>query len=354
MSQHTLSQKPSATAEAAPVDPGKLGGFGRMGVVIAGVVLCAGLGVLSLFIGSGKMGIADSWAALQGRGAASDVLIVQSFRIPRTCLALLVGAALGTAGALIQALTRNPLADPGILGVNAGAYLCVVIGAGVLGIGGTTGQVWCALFGALVVSIAVFLIGNTGAHGGNPVQLVLAGVAIGAVLGGISSAITLLNPEVFDKIRYWAAGSLQGRQIEVLTSVLPFILVGLLIAVVLAKQLNSLALGDDLARALGVRVVLIRSIGFVAIMLLCGAATAAAGPLSFIGLMVPHAVRSLVGPDQRWVIPLCMVFGPVLVLAADVLGRVLLGSELPVGIVVAFVGAPVLIWLVRRSEAKAL
>ncbi|MDN6534188.1 MAG: iron chelate uptake ABC transporter family permease subunit [Yaniella sp.] len=332
----------------------RIGAPGRTSAAVLGILLVAILCVISCFVGSGAMSLTDSWAALRGTGSESNLLIVRDYRIPRTILAVLVGAGLGAAGARIQAMPRHPLADPGILGVNAGAYLFVTLGAGLLGISTTFGQVWCAMLGALLISVAVFLIGTTGRQGGNPVHLVLTGVALGAVLTGMSSSITLLNPQVFDKVRYWSAGSLQGRQMDVVQGVLPFIILGLLIALGLARQLNSLALGEDLARSLGVHVAWIRALGFVAITLLCGAATAAAGPLSFIGLMVPHAVRSVVGPDQRWVIPVSVISAPALVLSADIVGRILLGNELPAGVVVAFVGAPVLIWLVRRSEAKTL
>lgn len=324
------------------------------------LVLAAGLGLLvllmavSLFTGSGSLSIADTWAALTGGLDDSRSIIVLDYRVPRTLLAVLVGAALGAAGALIQAITRNPLADPGILGVSAGAYLTVVVGAAFFGVTTTLGQVWWALAGALVTSVGVYLIGTAGRQGGSPVQLVLTGVAIGAILTGVSSAITLLSPDTFDRIRFWSAGSLQGRQFDTVLSVLGFILLGLLVAVLLAGPLNALALGDDLARSLGTRVFALRAVAILTVTVLAGAATAAVGPVGFLGLMAPHAVRSLVGPDQRWVIPLSMIAAPIIFLVADMLGRVIISSELPVGIVTAFVGAPVLIALVRRSEAKAL
>lgn len=350
----TVQQAPAAARQAqAPAGRGA-SVRARTLVVGAGLLLCTLLALLSLFIGSGSMTLAQSWAALQGEGSAAHNIIVLDYRVPRTILALLVGGALGAAGALIQGITRNPLADPGILGVNAGAYFCVTVGAGFFGVSSTSGQVWCALLGAFVTSVGVYLIGTAGRQGGNPVQLVLAGVAIGAIFSGISHGITLLHPDVFDKVRFWQTGSLQGRQIDVVLGVMPFIIAGLLLAIALSKPLNALALGDDLARSLGSKVLLTRSLGFLAITLLCGAATAAVGPISFLGLMIPHAVRSITGPDQRWVIPLSTLGAPIVFLAADLIGRVIIGSELPVGIVTAFVGAPVLIWLVRRSEAKEL
>lgn len=342
---------------ADPLMPTTTGPTGRSRKVVATVVvvvLCVLLTVASLFIGSGDVSPRSVWHALTGDGATPTDLIVRDFRVPRTVLALVVGAALGAAGALIQAVTRNPLADPGILGVNAGAFFCVAMAAAFLGVTNTSGQVWWALLGALAASVAVYFIGATGRQGGSPVQLILAGVALGAVFSGISYGITYAAPEVFDRIRFWQAGSLQGRQIDVLWSVLPFIVVGLLIALALPHSLNAIALGDELAHSLGTRVVTIRVVAFVSITLLCGAATAAVGPVSFIGLMVPHAVRIVVGPDQRWVVPLCMGVAPIIFLASDILGRVIVGSELPVGVVTAVIGAPVLIWLVRRPAVNDL
>ncbi len=207
-------------------------------------------------------------------------------RLPRTALALAAGAALGAAGVVMQALARNPLADPGLLGVNAGAYTAVVFGSAVMGPSVGTGHVWLAVLGALVTAAAVYVIGTSGPMGANPAKLVLTGVAIGAVLSGISFAVTLAMPEVFDRVRFWSAGSLQGRGGEDVTAILPFVAVGLLIALALPRALNALALGDDAASALGARPGLTRLAGLAAVTLLCGAATAAAGPLSFIGLLV--------------------------------------------------------------------
>ncbi|TDQ54252.1 iron chelate uptake ABC transporter family permease subunit [Actinorugispora endophytica] len=351
-----LTARDAAPARGGPPAPAaaRRGTARRLLVVAVGVALCAALSALSLFVGSGDLSPSESWNALNGVGTAADVVIVRDYRVPRTLLAVTTGAALGTAGAVIQAITRNPLADPGILGVNAGAFLAVAVGAAFFGATGTSGQVWWALGGALATSVAVYLVGTSGRQGGNPVQMVLAGVAVGAVFSGFSHGITLMTPEVFDRIRFWSAGSLQGRQTDVLWGVLPFVAAGLLIAVALTRSFNTLALGDDLARSLGGRVVLVRGAGFLSVTLLCGAATAAVGPVSFLGLMVPHAVRMVVGPDQRWVVPLSLLAAPVVFLSADILGRVVTAGELPVGIVTAFLGAPVLVWLVRRKEVKPL
>lgn len=326
----------------------------RTAVVLALVVALIVVIVASVFVGSGDVTVRQTWLALTDPTGSTDDLLVRSFRVPRTLLGLLVGAALGLAGAVIQAITRNPLADPGILGVNAGAYFTVVVGTAFFGAAGINGQIWWSLIGAVVAAVTVYLIGAAGRSGGSPAKMVLAGVAVGSVLNGISYGITLVEPDVFDQVRLWRAGSLQGRQLDVVTGVLPFILAGIVLSILLARNLNALALGDDLARSLGTRVWWTRAFAFAAITLLCGAATAAAGPITFVGLMVPYVARAVVGPDQRWVLPLCLLIAPTIFLGSDILGRLLVTSEVPVGVVTAFIGAPLLIVLIRRTKAKGL
>ncbi len=335
----------------------------RLYVVLGGLVLLLALSVLSLFVGSGSISAGTAFEILRNSifGDAvpredrnTDEILMLDRRVPRTVLAILVGAALGVAGALMQALTRNPLADPGLLGVNAGAMLAVVLGSAVMGSSLGAGHVWLALLGALITSVVVYVIGSTGYSAGSPAKLVLTGVALAAVFSGVSLAITLSMPEVFDRIRFWAAGSLQGRSFSELETVFPFILIGLVIALLLPRAVNALSLGDDAAVALGGRPMITRVVGLLAITLLCGAATAAAGPLTFIGLIVPHALRMVVGPDYRWLLPLSVLAAPVLMLSADILARLIVAAELPVGVVTAFVGAPVLIYLTRRREVRDL
>ncbi|MBM9468507.1 iron chelate uptake ABC transporter family permease subunit [Nakamurella sp. YIM 132084] len=317
-------------------------------------MLLAALVIASLFVGSGDIPVADVWSALWHDTGSSTDLIVRDYRVPRTLLCVVVGIALGLAGAIMQPLTRNPLADPGILGVNAGAYTAVVFAAAILGTAVNITLVICALAGALIAALVVYGVGNRGPAGGTPTKLVLTGVAVNAVLTGISFAVTLVEPAVFDRVRFWSAGSLQGRQFDTLWAVLPFVAVGVVIALCMPKALNALSLGDDLAVALGSRPAATKAAGVVAVTLLCGAATAAAGPIAFVGLMVPHAIRSIVGPDQRWVMPLSLLGAPILMLTADMLGRVVVSSELPVGVVTAFLGAPVLIALTRRKAVRGL
>ncbi len=311
--------------------------------------------VLSLMIGANPIPPSALWDALNGRGDAETSFVLFELRIPRTAVGLIAGAALGVAGALIQAFTRNPLADPGILGVNAGAALAVALGVAFFGLRDASEFIWLAFLGALVVTVAVYLVGSSGRGAADPLRLTLAGVALGAVLSGITTGLTLSDPEAFDSMRSWNAGSLLGRGFDVLLPILPFLLFGLVIALGLTAGLNAVGLGDDIARAQGANVLGIRIGVIVAVTLLAGGATALAGPISFVGLMVPHVIRWTFGVDQRLIIPLSAVLAPVVVLLSDVLGRVIIApAEVPVGIVTALVGAPVLIALARRRKASSL
>lgn len=318
------------------------------------ITLLAAIAAGSLFVGSGSIAPSAVWRALTEAGTDTTSLLITDFRVPRMLLAIVVGAALGLAGAVIQVITRNPLADPGILGVTSGAYLAVVIAVAFFGATGVSTYVWWSLVGAVIVSVAVYLIGWMRGAGVTPVRLVLAGVAVSYLLNGISVAITLNNPNVFDKIRFWSAGSLQGRGFDILFGVLPLLGIGVVIALLLARSLNVVALGDELAASLGAHPLRARIIGLLAITLLCGAATAAAGPIGFLGLMAPYIARAVVGADQRWLIPLTCVIAPIIFLLADMLGRVLAQGEVPVGLVTAFVGAPLLVILIRSSRARSL
>ncbi|MGO1971442.1 MAG: iron chelate uptake ABC transporter family permease subunit [Propionibacteriaceae bacterium] len=318
----------------------------------AGLVI---LLLLSVAVGSKNIPLGVVLEALAHNTGQGDAHVVWNMRIPRTVVGLAVGIALGIAGALIQALTRNPLADPGILGVNAGAAFFVALGVAVFGVTSISGYVWFAFVGALVVTVAVYLIGSAGRGGADPVQLTLAGVALGAVLSGAVTAMVLIDAEAFDQMRNWNAGSTVGRGWDILLPVLPFLVLGIIVAGVAAAALNAISLGDDLARSLGANITRTRILVVVAVTLLAGGATAIAGPIGFVGLIVPHIARWIVGPDQRWILAHTLVLAPSLVLAADILGRLVIRpGEFPVGIVTAFVGAPVLIVLVRRKKASGL
>ncbi len=323
--------------------------------LLAALALLAILVLLSVAVGSKNIALPVVLDALCHNTGKGDAYVVWEMRIPRTAVALAVGIALGLSGALIQALTRNPLADPGILGVNAGAEFFVAIGVAMFGVTTIDGYVWFAFAGALVVTVVVYAIGSAGRGGADPVQLILAGVALGAVLSGIVTAMVLVDPHAFEEMLGWYAGTIVGRGWDILLPVLPFLAIGVVLAGFAASALNAIALGDDLATSLGAHVIRTRIVVVIAVTLLAGGATAIAGPIGFIGLMVPHVARWIVGPNQRWILLLTLVLAPSLMLSADIAGRVLgRPGEFPVGIVTAFVGAPVLIVLVRRRKASGL
>jgi iron complex transport system permease protein len=325
----------------------------------AGLLLATGVLVLavllSLAVGARQVPLREVVDALLGREGSSNAAVILDVRLPRTILGLLVGAALGLAGALMQALTRNPLADPGLLGVNAGASAAVVTAIGLLGITGRAGYVWFAFAGAAVASVVVYAVGSMGRGGATPVRLALAGTAVTAAFIAYVYAVTLTDPLLLQRYNLWSVGALSGRGFPEVRMALPFLALGALIAMALARTLNAMALGDDSARSLGAHAGRARIAGAAAITLLAGASTAAAGPITFVGLTVPHVARAITGTDQRWVIAYSVMLGAVLVLLADVLGRVLARpSEVQVGIVMAFVGVPIFIAVVRRRRIAGL
>lgn len=324
-----------------------------VGLVVALVALLVLL-VASVMIGSTAIAPWVVWDALFHPSANIDQFAIRDFRLPRTIVGAVVGVALGLSGALIQALTRNPLADPGIFGVHAGASFAVTVAVGLLGVRDIQDYMWFAFAGAMVVTLMVLALGST-RQGRSPVVMVLAGVCVGAVLGGFREALQLTNPDAFDAMRSWNAGSILGRPLDVVWPILPFFAVALTLAFAVSGSLNALALGDDVAASQGVRLVRTRVLSVIALTLLAGGATAIAGPIGFVGLMVPHVARWLVGPHQRWIFAYSILLAPSLLLASDILGRVVMRpGEIPVGIVTAFVGAPVLIALVRRTKAGGL
>ncbi|MEJ8634111.1 iron chelate uptake ABC transporter family permease subunit [Streptomyces sp. NPDC006475] len=320
-------------------------------LVAVGVLLL--VCVASIAVGAKSIPLADVWHGLfDNQGSGNDV-IVADVRVPRTLLGLIAGAALGLAGAVMQALTRNPLAEPGLLGVNAGASAAVVSAISFLGVTSLTGYVWFAFLGAGVVSVLVYILG--GSRSATPVRLALAGTAATAALYGYINAVQLLDSAALERLRFWTVGSLASADMETIGKVAPFIGVGVLLALLLARPLNAMEMGDDTARSLGAHLNRTRALSMLAVTLLCGAATAACGPIIFIGLMIPHLVRSITGPDMRWILPYATVLAPVLLLGADVVGRVVTRpAELQVGIVTALIGGPVFIHLVRRKRMAQL
>ncbi|MET7995462.1 iron chelate uptake ABC transporter family permease subunit [Amycolatopsis sp. NPDC005232] len=327
----------------------------RGGGLVCAVALLVLIMLVSLWVGSKSIPFGSTWSVLWHNDGSADAVIIHDQRLPRTLLGALVGAALGLAGAVMQALTRNPLADPGLLGVNNGAAAAVVSAIAFTGVTTVLGYVWFAFLGAAVASVVVYLLGTAGRGGATPDRLVMSGAALTAVLQAYIGAVLLINPDTFNQFRFWNVGSLSGRRADVLVQVSPFIAIGFVLALLLARPLNVLALGEQTGKALGARIGRTRVLGAIAVTLLCGASTAAIGPIAFIGLAVPQAVRILVGPDQRWVLPYSMILSPVLLIGSDVIGRILNPpEELQVGIVTAVLGAPVFIALCRRRKLARL
>ncbi|MDX6741208.1 iron ABC transporter permease [Actinocorallia sp. A-T 12471] len=325
----------------------------------AAVLLCGCL--LSLAFGALSIPPGDVVAVLTGRQDGTRFAdVLWSVRVPRTLLGLATGAALGVAGALMQALTRNPLADPGILGVSAGASFAIVVSAGLLGVTSLSGYIWPAFLGALLASVAVYALGGVGAFGQTPVKLALAGVAVTALLGSLTHGIVLTDPDALDRFRFWSAGSLAGVGADELLWITPFLVFGGFLALACAPALNSLALGDDVAASLGRSPWLVRAQGTAAITLLTGASVAVIGPVVFLGLVVPHLARVLtqrvgIGPDHRWLLPLSGLIAPALLLAADVVGRIVVRPvEIQSGVIVALLGGPFFIVLVRRARLREI
>lgn len=318
--------------------------------------LLAAACVLSLAVGTKDIPVNTVFEALTAFDPGeTDHLIVTERRVPRTVAGLLVGAALGLAGTLIQGVTRNPLADPGIFGVNAGAALFVVLGIAVFGVTSLTGYVWFGFAGAAAASAVVYAIGSLGRGGASPLKLALTGAALTAGLSSLQSAVLLIDPATHDRFRFWQVGTLAGRDPDVVGQALPFLTVGIVGALLLGKILNGLSLGDDVARSFGQNTTTDRVWCGLAVVVLAGSATALAGPITFLGLAVPHLARMVAGPDYRRILPLSMVIGPVLLVMADVLGRVAARpGEVQAGVVTALLGAPVLVVLVRRKKLARL
>lgn len=325
------------------------------GLVIGAIVLLA-LALISLAVGTRPLPLAATWdAVVHHDPQLADHLLVRHLRVPRTLLALVVGASLGVAGAVMQALTRNPLADTGLLGVNAGAAAAVVIAIAAFGVRSPFGYMGFALLGAAAAGALVYLLGGL-RRGTNPVRLVLAGAALSVVLGSLTQLVILNSDQlVLDNFRFWAVGSLQGRGFDVLLPVLGLATAGLLLAMFLAKALDAAALGNDLARALGSNPVAVLSLSAISVILLSGSATAAAGPVGFVGLVSPHLARLITGPDHRWLLPYAMLIGALLVVGSDVIGRLIAQpSEVAVGILVSLIGGPFFVVLVRRRKLVQL
>lgn len=324
--------------------------IGMISMLIILMVLC----FLSIAIGTRDVSWTEILGALQGKiETMGEVSIVM--RIPRTALAIMAGSALGLSGAIMQSVSRNPLADPGILGVNAGASFFVVIGLAWFEMNQLQDYVWMAVFGAGTTAAFVYIISSLGRGGSTPLKFALSGAATTAALSCFTIAVILPRNDIAGSARSWQIGGVGGASFDSIHLVLPFIATGFIISVFVARKLNSLALGDDLAAGLGDNVLSTKITAWLAAVLLCGATTAICGPIGFVGLVIPHVCRLLIGVDNRWLLPFSAVGGASLLLAADIVGRIIARpSELSVGIVTAFIGAPFFIWIIRRQRVKGL
>ncbi|MFC8131440.1 FecCD family ABC transporter permease [Streptomyces sp. NPDC057302] len=310
--------------------------------------------LLSLSVGARAIAPSAVVDALLHGGHSDAAEVVREMRVPRTLIGLMVGAALALAGTVLQGITRNPIADPGILGVSQGASVGVVMAIAFAGVHTLTGYVWYAFAGAGIASVAVYAIAASGRGGATPVKLALGGAAINALLVSLTTAVLTTRASALDEFRFWQVGSLSGRDAEIVGQIWPFLLVGLILVLSVARGLDALALGEDVAKGLGQKVATVRIVGGLGATVLTGAGVAAAGPIAFIGLAVPHIARAIVGSGHRWVLPMAAVLGPVMLLVSDTVGRVIFPpSEVPAGVMTALIGVPFLVTLVRWKAVAA-
>ncbi|MEZ0481520.1 FecCD family ABC transporter permease [Planococcus sp. SSTMD024] len=308
---------------------------------------------LSIILGLTKVTTEMLMDAIYRFDGSNEHIIIQDTRIPRAFIAAAVGASLAISGTIMQGLTNNPLASPGILGINAGASFFVVFGISFLGLSSLTAFTWLAFFGAAVAAIVVYIFGSMGSEGMTPIKITLAGAAIAAMFSSLTQGILTLNEQALDQVLFWLAGSIQGRDLDILLSVLPYLIAGVLLSLLIGRQMNVLAMGEDLAKGLGQKTMLVKMMGALIVVLLAGGSVAVAGPIGFVGIIIPHFARWLVGIDYRWVIPYSALLGAVLLLAADIGARyILMPSEVPVGVMTAIVGAPFFVYIARRGISE--
>lgn len=310
--------------------------------------------VLSILYGSKSVDMEILFDAFFTNKESFSISVVQA-RIPRTLFGILAGASLGVSGCLMQSITRNPIADPSILGINTGASLFVVVGIAFFSISSPSQYIWLGFTGAMLTAILVYGIASVGQSGATPIKLALAGAATSMALMSLVNTIMLPNSQVMDSFRFWQTGSIGGAKWNMILVLLPYFILGLLLSFYLSSYLNTLALGDELATSLGINSKKVRAMAAFAGVLLCGATTALAGPIAFVGLMVPHIMRLLIGSNMHYLLPLSALGGSILLLGADIIGRVIASpAELEVGIITAILGAPVFIYIVRKVKIRSL
>ncbi|NEZ56888.1 iron ABC transporter permease [Leptolyngbyaceae cyanobacterium CCMR0082] len=329
----------------------------RTTLLTAGYVIGISL-LLTCLIASIALGVADIapmdvYQALVSPNGSTEHLIIRTVRLPRSITALLVGAAVAVSGAIMQGLTRNPLADPGILGINSGAALAVVVS--VFWFNSTSLSVYAgfALVGAAIAAVTVYGLGSLGRGGLNPLNLTIAGAALTALVSSLTTGILILSQRTLEEIRFWLAGSVAGRDMELVLQVMPFLLLGLVLGLAMGKQLTTLSLGDAVAKGLGQKTIWVKVFAAISVVLLAGGSVAIAGPIGFLGLIVPHIVRFWAGADYRWILPYSALCGAILLLLADIGARLIIQpQELPVGIVMPLLGAPFFIYLTRSRVRR--
>ncbi|MEU3960043.1 iron ABC transporter permease [Streptomyces buecherae] len=342
-----MSAVPTSSARASLVSR-------RIGWTAIAVLALLLAMLLSLAIGSRQIAPSAVLDALLHGGGSDAAEVVRSMRLPRTVVGVMVGAALAMAGTVMQGITRNPIADPGILGISQGASVAVVLAIAYASVHTLTGYVWFAFAGAGVAAVLVYAVAARGRGGATPVKLALAGAAINALLVSVTMAVLTTKAATLDEFRFWQVGSLSGRDAEVAAQIWPFLLVGVVLVASVARGLDALALGEDVARGLGQNVATVRIVGGLGAAVLTGVGVAAAGPIAFVGLAVPHIARAIVGTDHRWVLPMAALIGPVMLLVSDTLGRIVFPpSEVPAGVMTSLIGVPFLVALVRRKAVAA-
>ncbi|MBQ1119134.1 iron ABC transporter permease [Streptomyces sp. B15] len=348
----------AAAGSGSPSAPGRsrrtVALWGRLGWLLAGAAALALAALLSLALGSRPIPPSAVWDALLHGGHSNAAEVVRTLRVPRTVVGIMVGTALGLAGTVLQGLTRNPIAEPGILGISQGAAAGVVGAIAFAGVHTLSGYVWFGFVGAGIAAVAVYAVAAKGRGGATPVKLALSGAAVNALLVALVSGVLTTRAAALDEFRFWQVGSLSDRDATIAGQVWPFLVVGTLLVLSVARGLDALALGEDMARGLGQRVAAVRIVGGLGATVLTGAGVAAAGPIAFVGLAVPHMARALVGAGHRWLLPMAALLGPVVLLVSDVAGRLVMRpGEVPAGVMTALVGAPFLVILVRRRAVAA-
>ncbi|YAF98155.1 MAG: FecCD family ABC transporter permease [Nodularia sp. CChRGM 3473] len=324
-----------------------------VGGLVLGLIILLICLIFSVTLGAADIPVKTIYTALMEFDGSKEHLIIRTVRLPRSLLAVMVGAAISVSGALMQGITRNPLADPGILGINAGASLAVVISIFIFGASTPSVYVWYAFTGAGITAVSVYFLASLGRSGITPLNLTIAGAAISALLAALITTVLIVSQRTLEEIRFWLAGSLAGADANIIAQVLPYICIGLILAFLLARQITILSLGEDIAKGLGQQTLWIKIVAAMSIFLLQGSAVAVAGGIGFIGLVVPHIVRFLVGVDYRWILPYSALFGSILLLCSDIFARLVIRpQEVPVGIMTALVGAPFFIYLAKNKIKK--